>query len=170
MPYIFDTKILDDYPPKKLLLKTLEAIRAQSEAHGRPMAPLVHPNDFRDLGRTAVYIKGNGGEPKLLRNEFSFIDFLIKEEKLEPEGIIYVGGKPEKKYDIEHLFDTMLEQSRGAPNIVTIKPGVVIAYDRNHRTNQELREHGIVVKEWTSSYLDLLGGPHCSTSPLSRDP
>jgi arginine deiminase len=53
---------------------------------------------------------------------------------------------------------------------VTIKPGTVIAYDRNHATNEELRKHGIKVREWESGYLDLLGGPHCSTSPLSRDP
>jgi arginine deiminase len=168
MPYIFDTKILDNYPPKKLLLKTLAAIRRQSESHGRPLEPLVHPDHFRNLGRTAVYMN-DGGKPKLLRNEISFLDFLIKEEKLEKDGIIYVGGMPEDPWDVEHLLDAMLEQSRGASNIVTVKPGVVIAYDRNYSTNKELREHGITVKEWESGYLDLLGGPHCSTCPLSRD-
>lgn len=169
MPYIYDTEALSDYPSKKLLLKTLEAVRAQSEAHGRPMAPLVHPDHFRNLGRTAVYVN-RGGKPELLRNEHSLPDFLVAEGKLDPDGVIYVGGLPETKNDVVHLLDTMLEQSRGASNIVTVKPGVVIAYDRNHRTNAELREHGVTVKEWTSGYLDLLGGPHCSTSPLSRDP
>ncbi|MBD3204930.1 arginine deiminase, partial [Candidatus Bathyarchaeota archaeon] len=102
--------------------------------------------------------------------EKSFLDFLIREEKVERDGIIYVGGRPRKENDVEHLLDAMMEQSRGAPNIVTIKPGVVIGYDRNHNTNNELREHGVEVKEWKSGYLDLLGGPHCSTCPLSRDP
>ncbi len=64
----------------------------------------------------------------------------------------------------------LMEQARGASNIVTIKPGLVVAYKRNHATNDELREHGITVKEWDDSYLDMLGGPHCSTSPLWRDP
>jgi len=169
MPYVYDTKLLKDYPPKKLLLKTLEAIRRQSEQHGRSMEPLVHPDHFAALGRTGVYINDNG-KPKLLRNEISFLDFLLKEEKLETDGVIYVGGVPEDPWDVEHLLDTMLEQSRGASNIVTIKPGMVIAYDRNHATNEELRNHGVTVKEWDSGYLDLLGGPHCSTSPLSRDP
>ena len=169
MPYVYDTEILEDYPPKKLLLKTLEAIRKQSEEHGRPMEPLVHPDHFKTLGRTGIYIN-DGGKPKLLRNEMSFLDFLIKEEKLEKDGIIYVGGRPENPWDVEHLLDTMLEQSRGASNIVTIKPGVVIAYDRNYKTNEELRSNGILVKEWESGYLDLLGGPHCSTCPLSREP
>ena len=111
----------------------------------------------------------NDGEPKLLKNELSFLDFLLKEGKIDEDGIIYVGGCPEDLWDVEHMMDTMLEQSRGASNIVTIKPGVVIAYDRNHATNRELRSHGIKVHEWESSYLDLLGGPHCSTSPLSRE-
>jgi arginine deiminase len=168
MPYIFDTEILDDYPPKTLLLKTLEAIRRQSDEHGRPMGPLVHPDHFRTLGRTGVYVNKKG-EPKLLKNEQSFLDFLLKEGKLEKDGVIYVGGLPEDPWDIEHMMDTMLEQSRGASNIVTIKPGLVLAYDRNYSTNKELRNHGIKVREWESGYLDLLGGPHCSTCPLSRE-
>jgi arginine deiminase len=169
MPYVYDTELVPDYPPKKLLLKTLEAVRAQGEAHTRPMAPLVQPNHFRNLGRTAVYVN-RGGRPEPLRTENSFLDFLIKEGKLEKDGLIYVGGVPEDPLDVVHLLDAMMEQSRGAANIVTVKPGVVIAYDRNRRTNQALRDHGVTVREWSSGYLDLLGGPHCSTSPLWRDP
>lgn len=169
MPYIYDTELVPDYPPRKLLLKTLEAARAQSEAHGRPMEPLVHPNHFRNLGRTTVYFN-EGGRPKPLRTEKSFLDFLVEEGKLERDGFIYVGGASEDPFDVVHLLEAMMEQSRGAANIVTVKPGLVIAYDRNKRTNQELRDNGINVREWSSSHLDLLGGPHCSTCPLWRDP
>ena len=168
MPYIYETELLSDYPSRKLLLKTLEAVRSRSEADGRPMTPLVHPDDFRGLGRTSIYVN-RGGKPELQRVEISLLDFLIKEGKVEKDEFIYVGGTPVKKNDIEHLLETMMEQSRGAPNIVAIKPGVVIAYNRNKKTNIELRRHGITVKEWSSSYLDLLGGPHCSTCPLDRD-
>jgi arginine deiminase len=169
MPYVYDTELIKDYPSKRLLLKYLEAVRLQSEAYGRPMRPLVHPNDLAKLGRTSVYVN-RGGRLELLKNEHSFLDFLLKQDKLEKDNIIYVGGLPAKKKDIGHLLDTMMEQSRGAPNIVTIKPGLVIAYKRNKATNRELRDHGIIVREWEDSYLDLLGGPHCSTSPLWRDP
>jgi arginine deiminase len=168
MPYIYDTNVLKNYPPKKLLLKTLEAITKQSVEHGRDIGALVRPEHFAALGRTGVYVN-DGGKPKLLRNEISLLDFLVKEEKLEEDGLIYVGGTPDDPWDVEHLLDVMLEQSRGASNIVTIKPGVVIGYDRNRATNQALRDHGVTVREWESGYLDLLGGPHCSTSPLSRD-
>jgi len=169
MPYIYDTELVPDYPPKRLLLKTLEAVRAQAETYGRPMEPLVHPDHFRNLGRTTVYIN-RGGRPEPLKTEKSLLDFLVREGKLDRDGFIYVYGRPEEPNDVVHLMDAMLEQSRGASNIVTVRPGVVIAYDRNRRTNQELRDHGVTVREWGSSYLDLLGGPHCSTCPLWRDP
>jgi arginine deiminase len=168
MPYVYDTELIKNYPFKMLLLKYLEAIRLQSESHGRPLSPLVHPDHFRGLGRTSVYGYYNG-KLVLRKNESSFLDFLIKEGKLEKDKIIYVGGLPEEEYDVEHMLDAMMEQSRGAPNIVALKPGVVIAYKRNKKTNQELRDNGIKVIEWEDSYLDLLGGPHCSTCPLWRD-
>jgi len=167
MPYYFDSEVVRDMPPKGLLLKTLEAVRAQSEADDRPMTPLVHPDDFREAGRCAVYEKGNG-EPRLVRRELSLVDFLVKEGKLDADGIIYVGGHPEVENDVEHMMAALMEQARGASNIVAIKPGTVVAYRRNRRTNEALREHGIRVREWDDSYLDMLGGPHCSTSPLWR--
>jgi len=169
MPYYFDSELVGDMPPKGLLLKALEAVRAQSEADDRPMGPLVHPEDFREAGRCAVYEK-RGGEPELKRVEPSLIDFLVREGKLEEDGIIYVGGRPEEENDLGHLMAALMEQARGAPNIFAIKPNLVIAYRRNGRTNQELRDHGVRVKEWEDSYLDMLGGPHCSTSPLLREP
>lgn len=169
MPYFYSGKEIRDAPPKKLLLKTLEAVRRQSEKHGRPMTPLVHPEAFRDAGRCAVYVNHNG-EPRLDGVEESFLDFLVREDKLDADEIIWVGGDPEEEYDIDHLYKSLMEQARGAPNIVTIKPNLVIAYERNKITNNALREHGVQVKEWSDAYLDMLGGPHCSTSPLSRDP
>jgi len=50
-------------------------------------------------------------------------------------------------------------QARGASNIVALRPGLVVAYERNHATNDELRENGVRVKEWEDSYLDMLEGP-----------
>lgn len=168
MPYYFESEMIEDIPKKKVLLKTLEAVRAKSEEDDRPMEPLVHPSDFREAGRCSIYIR-DGKEPKLLRREISLLDFLLKEGKLEKDGIIFVGGEPEAENDVEYLLKSLMEQARGASNIFTIKPGVVIAYKRNKLTNEALREHGIKVKEWDDCFLDMLGGPHCSTNPLSRD-
>ena len=167
MPYYFDSEAVRDMPPKRLLLKTLEAVRAQAEADDRPMGPLVHPDDFREAGRCDVYENRNG-EPRLVRRELSLVDFLVGEGKLDADGVIYVGGAPEAENDVEHLMAALMEQARGASNIVAVKPGLVVAYRRNRRTNAALREHGVRVREWDDSYLDMLGGPHCSTSPLWR--
>ncbi|UCH57932.1 MAG: hypothetical protein JSV18_03260 [Candidatus Bathyarchaeota archaeon] len=169
MPYFFESELVTDMPPRKLLLKTLEALRLQSERDDRPMAPVVHPDDFKEAGACHVYERGPGS-PRLVGREISLIDYLVREGKLEPDGIIYVGGRPESENDVGHLMLALMEQARGAPNIVAIKPGLVIAFERNHVTNDSLREHGIRVKEWEDGYLDMLGGPHCSTSPLWRDP
>jgi arginine deiminase len=167
MPYVFDSDAMGDVP-KRLFLKALEALWAQSEGEGRPMGPMIHPDAFRDSCVCSVYERGSNG-PRLTRRWPSLVDFLIEEGKLEADGLIYVGGRPNEPNDVEHLMLALMEQARGATNIITVKPGVVIAYERNHATNEELKANGIRVKEWDDSYLDMLGGPHCSTSPLWRD-
>jgi arginine deiminase len=129
---------------------------------------MIHPDGFRHSGRTTVYVNRKG-KPEPLRTEVSLIDFLVREGKLDADGFMYIGGVPERENDVGHLYSAFLEQARGAGNIVATKPKTIIAYERNKKTIGVLRENGIKVREWEDSYLDLLGGPHCSTSPLSRD-
>jgi arginine deiminase len=169
MPYYFETEVVNDMPPKKLMLKLLAATRGQSERDARPMHEVVGPAAFEKAGQCYVYVRGEQNEPKLLRREVSLIDFLIKEDKIDKDGLIYVGGEPKEKNDVKHMMLALMEQSRGATNIVTIKSGTVISYARTTATLDALKRNGIRVKEWNDSYLDLLGGPHCSTSPLLRD-
>jgi arginine deiminase len=169
MPYYFESEIVHDMPPKKLLLKLLAATRSQSERDARPMQEVVGPAAFEKAGQCYVYVRGNENEPKLLRREVSLIDFLIKEDKIDKDGLIYVGGEPKEDNDLKHLMLVLMEQARGATNIVTVKSGTIIAYARNARTLDALKQNGIRVKKWDDSYLDMLGGPHCSTAPLSRD-
>jgi len=169
MPYYFESEIVKDMPPKRLLLKLLAASRAQSERDARPMAEVVAPAAFQRAGECYVYVRDKNNQPVLLRREVSLVDFLIKEDKLDKDGLIFVAGRPEKPNDMDHLMHALMEQARGATNIVTLRSGTVISYARTTRTIQALKEHGIQVKSWDDSYLDMLGGPHCSTSPLLRD-
>jgi arginine deiminase len=170
MPYYFESELVKNMPPKRLLMKLLAATRAQSERDARPMKEVVGPGAFEKSGECYVYVRNKQDQPTLLRREISLVDFLIKEDKIDRDGLIYVGGMPETDNDLKHLTLALMEQARGAANTVTIKSGTVIAYARNVATLEALGEAGIRTKSWDDCYLDLLGGPHCSTSPLSRDP
>lgn len=62
------------------------------------------------------------------------------------------------------------EQWSDGANLLTIRPGVAIAYDRNHVSNDVFRRHGIKIIEIPSSELSRgRGGPHCMSMALERE-
>ncbi|EJA1885917.1 arginine deiminase [Staphylococcus pseudintermedius] len=67
-------------------------------------------------------------------------------------------------------IDGAREQWNDGSNTLTIRPGVVVTYDRNYVSNQLLREHGVKVIEITGSELVRgRGGPRCMSQPLYRE-
>ena len=72
------------------------------------------------------------------------------------------------------------EQWNDGSNTLCVRPGTVIAYDRNNVTNKLLREHGITVllREHGIKVLEIpsselsrgRGGPRCMSCPLEREP
>ena len=62
------------------------------------------------------------------------------------------------------------EQWNDGSNTLCVRPGTVVAYDRNYITNAILRDHGIEVLEIPGSELSRgRGGPRCMSMPLERE-
>jgi arginine deiminase len=63
------------------------------------------------------------------------------------------------------------EQWDDGNNTLAVRPGVVVAYERNADTNRRLEEAGIVVRCISSHELPRgRGGPRCMACPTRRDP
>lgn len=63
------------------------------------------------------------------------------------------------------------EQWDDGNNTLAVRPGVVVAYERNVDTNRRLEEAGIVVRRICAHELPRgRGGPRCMSCPTHRDP
>ncbi len=68
------------------------------------------------------------------------------------------------------FIDATREQWNDGSNTLAIAPGEVIVYDRNVKTNEALRNAGIIVNEMSSSELSRgRGGPRCMSMPFYRE-
>jgi len=90
------------------------------------------------------------------------LDKILEKHLHRPITLIPCGGGDVVSSDREQWND-------GA-NTIVLRPGVVVAYERNHITNDLLRKNGIVVYPILSSELSRgRGGPRCMSMPLYRE-
>ena len=115
-----------------------------------------------DLSTIYEISRGQGGELEIVEIHQGLQKVLEKYLHLNKVELIKCGNG--KRIDAER------EQWSDGANLMTIRPGVVAAYDRNFVTNQTLRRHGIKVIEIPSSELSRgRGGSHCMAMALVRE-
>lgn len=131
---------------------------------------LVHPGI---LGAIRIFeiksegdIKGIGsaasGSLRVRELENSLSDVLAEYLHQDRVELIKCGGNSRVASEREQWND--------GSNTLCVRPGTVVVYDRNHITNEILRDHGIEVLEIPSSELSRgRGGPRCMSMPLIRE-
>ena len=115
-----------------------------------------------DISTIYEITPGRGGEVEIVEIHQNLQKVLEKYLHLNKVELIKCGNG--RRIDAER------EQWSDGVNLICIRPGVVVAYDRNFVTNQTLRKHGVTVIEIPSSELSRgRGGSHCMTMALVRE-
>ena len=115
-----------------------------------------------DISTVYEITEGHGGEVEIVEIHQNLQKILEKYLHLSHVELIKCGNG--RRIDAER------EQWSDGVNLICLRPGVVIAYDRNFVTNQALKKHGIKVIEIPSSELSRgRGGSHCMTMALVRE-
>ena len=115
-----------------------------------------------DISTIYEITPGRGGEIEIVEIHQSLQKVLEKYLHMNKIDLIKCGNG--RRIDAER------EQWSDGVNLICVRPGVVMAYDRNFVTNQTLKKHGVKVIEIPSSELSRgRGGSHCMTMALVRE-
>ena len=117
--------------------------------------------DVNKVYKTLV-TQGKGGELTARQLDMDLAHALAHYLHLDQVTLILCGGQDQ--------IAAQREQWNDGSNTLCIRPGVVIAYDRNYITNEILESYGITVLKIPSGELSRgRGGPRCMSMPLIRD-
>ncbi|EGQ9439674.1 TPA: arginine deiminase [Vibrio cholerae] len=121
----------------------------------------VYPEVMRkDLPTWRLTPKGNNGDMRVEQVP-SYLHAIEQALGVDYLKIITTGGN---NYEAER------EQWNDANNVLTVKPGVVIGYERNVYTNEKYDKAGIKVLTIPGNELGRgRGGARCMSCPIERD-
>lgn len=122
---------------------------------------LIHPAVIGALGIYEL-TPGKNGQPQARRIERPIEYVLAEAAEVERVRLLRCGGGDQ--------IAAQREQWNDGSNALCIRPGTVIAYDRNYVTNRLLEDEGIEVLKIPSGELSRgRGGPRCMSMPLIRE-
>lgn len=122
---------------------------------------VIHPN-ILDYLQIFELCPGRHGQLQIRRREESTEQILAEAVGVDQVKLLRCGGGDQ--------IAAQREQWNDGSNTLCVRPGTVIAYDRNYVTNDLLEKEGICVLKIPSGELSRgRGGPRCMSMPLVRE-
>lgn len=119
----------------------------------------IHPGIMSEL---TIFEVTKGQDTIKVSKVVTTLEDILEKHLGREITLIHCGGAD--------LITSGREQWNDGANTLAIAPGKVIVYERNHVTNEALREAGITVLEVPSSELSRgRGGPRCMSMPIYRE-
>ena len=123
---------------------------------------IVHPEMLKALKLYKITKKDKSGSFSVMEYYGELTKALRDILGLDQITLISCGGRD--------YIASEREQWNDGANTLCLSPGTVAVYDRNHITNDSLRENGLNVIEILGSELSRgRGGPRCMSMPLRRE-